>query len=419
MADPRFAGREDRKRRRFELERRDRGGAGGKAGAGMVGAPEQARRAGGRGARRAVRARASADRRARICSRPSSRGPVSAVRFGSCASGFRLGERRSGAGIPAARARRRHRSSPGRTRLLEGRRRRPRARRCDMSDATAHGASTTPEDWWSTVDHRHEARHDPVSRLCDRGPDRPRRLCRDGLPMTRGELPHPGGRKLLEAGAGGGGRSRPAGALDRGRAHGDHLRRRHQQCHGLGRQHARRRAWRRRRAVRRALQCRSPRRMDERAARASSGWREAVRAEMAALAERGIRHVPGFGHRFHPRRSARAPPAGAGRRRGRRRRRQRALRRHRPGGRGAACSGKGTADPDEYRRRHRRGLRRARLSAAALPRPVRACPARSAPWPMPWKRCSPANATKDQSHATCSGPILVRRRASLPRRDVP
>ena len=27
---------------------------------------------------------------------------------------------------------------------------------------------------------------------------------------------------------------------------------------------------------------------------------EAVRAEVAALAQRGIRHVPGFGHRFHP-----------------------------------------------------------------------------------------------------------------------
>src|SRR5215471_3386511 len=27
---------------------------------------------------------------------------------------------------------------------------------------------------------------------------------------------------------------------------------------------------------------------------------EAVAAEMRALAERGVRHVPGFGHRFHP-----------------------------------------------------------------------------------------------------------------------
>ena len=27
---------------------------------------------------------------------------------------------------------------------------------------------------------------------------------------------------------------------------------------------------------------------------------EAVRAEITVLAERGIRHVPGFGHRFHP-----------------------------------------------------------------------------------------------------------------------
>jgi citrate synthase len=33
---------------------------------------------------------------------------------------------------------------------------------------------------------------------------------------------------------------------------------------------------------------------------------DAVAAEIAALAERGIRHVPGFGHRFHPR-DPRAP----------------------------------------------------------------------------------------------------------------
>jgi citrate synthase len=33
---------------------------------------------------------------------------------------------------------------------------------------------------------------------------------------------------------------------------------------------------------------------------------QAVSAEMAALAERGVRHVPGFGHRYHPR-DPRAP----------------------------------------------------------------------------------------------------------------
>src|SRR5262249_60608444 len=32
---------------------------------------------------------------------------------------------------------------------------------------------------------------------------------------------------------------------------------------------------------------------------------EAIAAEIDALAQRGIRHVPGFGHRFHPR----DPPA--------------------------------------------------------------------------------------------------------------
>ena len=112
-------------------------------------------------------------------------------------------------------------------------------------------------------------------------------------------------------------------------------------------------------------------RLDERPA-SETRLAEAVSAEIAALAERGISHVPGFGHRFHPR-DPRAPrllalvDAAARRRRG-----ERTLRRHRPRDRSAACGRQGTAGPDEYRRRHRRGIRRARICAAALPRAVRA-----------------------------------------------
>ena len=63
--DPRFAGREDRKRHRFELTRRNRAGADGAIRGRMVGADERQRRAGRRGARRAVGAGTPADRRAR------------------------------------------------------------------------------------------------------------------------------------------------------------------------------------------------------------------------------------------------------------------------------------------------------------------------------------------------------------------
>ena len=98
-ADPRFAGREDRKRHRFELSDEIEQALAARSGGGMVGADERQRRAGRRGARRAVGAGASADRRARAAAAPSSDVPdvdraVSVVR-----SGFRL---RSGDPAPAS-----------------------------------------------------------------------------------------------------------------------------------------------------------------------------------------------------------------------------------------------------------------------------------------------------------------------------
>ena len=61
------------------------------------------------------------------------------------------------------------------------------------------------------------------------------------------------------------------------------------------------------------------------------------RPRSTTLEKQGIRHVPGFGHRFHPL-DPRAPRlAGTGRCRGEVRRGQRALCRHRPRRRGAAC----------------------------------------------------------------------------------
>ena len=130
--DPRFAGREDRKRASLRAERRDRAGAGGALRGGMVGADERQRRAGRRGARRALGARTSADRRrASCCSTfddvPDVDRAVSVVR-----SGFRLASGDPAPAIAAARARRRHRKLLAELGYSRERNRRARARASDL-----------------------------------------------------------------------------------------------------------------------------------------------------------------------------------------------------------------------------------------------------------------------------------------------
>ena len=195
-------------------------------------------------------------------------------------------------------------------------------------------AEKTPEDWWSTVDHRHEARHDPLSRLCHRGPDRPRGLCRHGLSADARRAAASGGGEAAGGRAGRGGRPRPAGALDRRRPHGGDLRRRHQQRHGVGDQHAGRRAWRRRRAsvaLYNAVAARLGGAADDKRMAKAIDGRDRRAGEAGRPPRAGLRPpLPSA-------RSARAAPAGAGRRRGEVRRGQRALRRDRPRHRGAAC----------------------------------------------------------------------------------
>ena len=221
----------------------------------------------------------------------------------------------------------------------------------DMNAAIRQSRAACERGLVGDLDHRDAARHDPLPRLPDRGADRPDQLPGDDLADAARRAAERGPGRAARHRADGGGRPRAAGAVDRHRAHGGDLRRRHQQRHGLGDQRAGRRARRRRRAGGRALPgdrrpcgCR-------RAARRRRRGRAARRWPRAASST-----CPGFGHRFHPDRPARAAPARAGRRR----RRPPAwstgrFATHRPGAsrtRSARRKG-GKPHPDEHRRRHR------------------------------------------------------------------
>jgi len=172
-----------------------------------------------------------------------------------------------------------------------------------MSDAAGEAAKT-PEDWWSTaiiemrpgmIRYRGYAVEELIGRLS---------FAEMVHLMTRGELPHPEAAKLLEAAlvapvdhgpqapsiaaarmaitCGVGINNAMASAINMlGDVHG-----------GAGEQCV---------ALYNAIAARigdGP--ADERR------LAEAIAAEIDALAQRGIRHVPGFGHRFHPR-DPRAP----------------------------------------------------------------------------------------------------------------
>jgi citrate synthase len=173
-----------------------------------------------------------------------------------------------------------------------------------MDDASTTRDTKTPEDWWSTsiiemkpgmIRYRGYAVEDLIGRVG---------FAEMVYLMTRGELPHPEAARLLEAAlvaavdhgpqapsiaaarmaisCGVGINNAMASAINMlGDVHG-----------GAGEQCV-------------ALYNAIAARLDEGPA---SGTRlaEAISAEIAALAERGIRRVPGFGHRFHPR-DPRAP----------------------------------------------------------------------------------------------------------------
>ena len=173
-----------------------------------------------------------------------------------------------------------------------------------MDDASTTRDTKTPEDWWSTsiiemkpgmIRYRGYAVEDLIGRVG---------FAEMVYLMTRGELPHPEAARLLEAAlvaavdhgpqapsiaaarmaisCGVGINNAMASAINMlGDVHG-----------GAGEQCV-------------ALYNAIAARLDERPA-SETRLAEAVSAEIAALAERGIRHVPGFGHRFHPR-DPRAP----------------------------------------------------------------------------------------------------------------
>jgi citrate synthase len=173
-----------------------------------------------------------------------------------------------------------------------------------MSERVAKSATRTPEDWWSTsiiemkpgmIRYRGYAIEDLIGRVG---------FADMVFLMTRSELPHPVAGKLLEAAlvsavdhgpqapsiaaarmaitCGVGINNAMASAINMlGDVHG-----------GAGEQCV-------------ALYNAIAERIGDGPA---SGRRltDAVATEIAALAERGTRHVPGFGHRFHPR-DPRAP----------------------------------------------------------------------------------------------------------------
>src|SRR5437660_6046514 len=166
----------------------------------MVSAPQQERRSRRRSARRALRARASAGRRARTAQdfRPRARPRSSCPRR---AVGLPAGERRSGTSIAPAGARRRYRRSPGRAWIFQARDRRARARRRHMSSSNmpATHNPTTPQDWWSTaiidmkpgmIRYRGYAIEELIGRVS---------FAEMVYLLTRGELPDPAAAKLLEA----------------------------------------------------------------------------------------------------------------------------------------------------------------------------------------------------------------------------
>jgi len=168
-----------------------------------------------------------------------------------------------------------------------------------MSDATK-----TPEDWWATsiiemkpgmIRYRGYAVEELIGRVS---------FAEMVYLMTRGELPHPGAAKLLEAAL--------VAAVDHGPQAPSIAAARMAITCGVGINNAMASAINMLGDVHGGAGEQCVALYNAIAARIGDGpaderrLAEAVAAEIAALAQRGIRHVPGFGHRFHPR-DPRAP----------------------------------------------------------------------------------------------------------------
>jgi citrate synthase len=172
-----------------------------------------------------------------------------------------------------------------------------------MRDAAGE-AGKTPEDWWSTaiiemqpgmIRYRGYAVEDLIGRVS---------FAEMVYLMTRGELPHPEAAKLLEAAL--------VAAVDHGPQAPSIAAARMAITCGVGINNAMASAINMLGDVHGGAGEQCVGLYNAIAARIGDGplderrLAEAVVAEIAALAQRGIRHVPGFGHRFHPR-DPRAP----------------------------------------------------------------------------------------------------------------
>jgi citrate synthase len=173
-----------------------------------------------------------------------------------------------------------------------------------MDDASTTSDTKTPEDWWSTsiiemkpgmIRYRGYAIEDLIGRVG---------FAEMVYLMTRGELPHPEAARLLEAAL--------VAAVDHGPQAPSIAAARMAISCGVGINNAMASAINMLGDVHGGAgeQCvvlynAIAARLDEGPA-SETRLAEAVSAEIAALAERGIRRVPGFGHRFHPR-DPRAP----------------------------------------------------------------------------------------------------------------
>jgi citrate synthase len=173
-----------------------------------------------------------------------------------------------------------------------------------MSEAAAKGAGRSSEDWWSTaiiemkpgmIRYRGYAIEDLIGRVS---------FAEMVYLMTRGELPHPEAAKLLEAAL--------VAAVDHGPQAPSIAAARMAISCGVGINNAMASAVNMLGDMHGGAGEQCVALYNAIAERLGGGpaserrLADAVAAEIAALAERGVGHVPGFGHRFHPR-DPRAP----------------------------------------------------------------------------------------------------------------